>query len=206
MIEFELVNDNTLRLANFRAPTSRAEFYEDISSAWSESSANLASSVEDCVPLAWELQSIYAEYREALQQQIDDFEDDVDSKKLTALQAELDSLPEEPEYGVVNWLLELEDDYFADVIVGRVTQWLSSEPDWAFEGDYISDTGTAEGIAYSYFRSMDFEQLAILGVEIVEGEHPGSTYYAAELRCSIDQANKAASSHGIPVSFVRRAC
>jgi hypothetical protein len=41
-----------------------------------------------------------------------------------------------------------------------------------------------------------------LGVDIVEGEHPGSTYYAAELRGNIDEANRAAEAAGIPVRFV----
>jgi len=53
-----------------------------------------------------------------------------------------------------------------------------------------------------FFQSMDVDQLETLGVEVVEGEHPGSTYYAAELRNDIDQANRAAQQAGIPVRFV----
>ena len=39
---------------------------------------------------------------------------------------------------------------------------------------------------------------------IVEGEHPGSTYYAAELRGDIDVANRAAEAAGLRVRFVKR--
>jgi hypothetical protein len=53
-----------------------------------------------------------------------------------------------------------------------------------------------------FFHSMDVDQLEALGVEVVEGEHPGSTYYAAELRNDIDQASRAAQQAGIPVRFV----
>jgi hypothetical protein len=53
-----------------------------------------------------------------------------------------------------------------------------------------------------FFQSMDVDQLETLGVEVVEGEHPGSTYYAAELRNDIDQANRAAQQAGISVRFV----
>ena len=40
-----------------------------------------------------------------------------------------------------------------------------------------------------------------LGVEMIEGAYPGSTYYAAELRGDIDKANSAATAAGIPVRF-----
>ena len=40
-----------------------------------------------------------------------------------------------------------------------------------------------------------------LGVEIVEGEHPGSSYFAAELRNDIDDANATAEQLGLPFRF-----
>jgi hypothetical protein len=53
-----------------------------------------------------------------------------------------------------------------------------------------------------YFQSMDVGQRKSLGVRVVEGEHPGSTYYAAELHGDIDEANRTAEEAGIPVRFV----
>lgn len=50
---------------------------------------------------------------------------------------------------------------------------------------------------------MSPDELDVLQVEVVEGEHPGSTYYAAELVGNIDDANRAAEVEGIPVRFVR---
>jgi hypothetical protein len=41
-----------------------------------------------------------------------------------------------------------------------------------------------------------------LRVRIVEGDHPGSSYYAAELSGDIDEANRAAEAADIPVRFV----
>ena len=35
-----------------------------------------------------------------------------------------------------------------------------------------------------------------LGVQIIEGDHPGSSYYAAELRQGIDYANQIARDSG----------
>jgi hypothetical protein len=42
-----------------------------------------------------------------------------------------------------------------------------------------------------------------LGVQIIEGEHPGSTYYAAELRQDIDYANEVAREIGLECRFKR---
>lgn len=53
-----------------------------------------------------------------------------------------------------------------------------------------------------FFQSMDVDQLKTLGVRVVEGEHPGSSCYAAELRVGIDKANSAARSAGISVRFM----
>jgi microcompartment protein CcmL/EutN len=50
---------------------------------------------------------------------------------------------------------------------------------------------------------MTADDLETLGVDLVEGEHPGSTYYAAELRGDIDEANRAAEAAGIPARFLR---
>jgi hypothetical protein len=57
------------------------------------------------------------------------------------------------------------------------------------------------GAALEFFQSMDGDALDSVGVTIVEGDYPGSTYYAAELTGDIDAANKAAALAGIPVRF-----
>jgi hypothetical protein len=43
--------------------------------------------------------------------------------------------------------------------------------------------------------------LEALNVVIVEGDHPGSSYYAAELRMPIGETNAAARRKGIPLLF-----
>ena len=48
----------------------------------------------------------------------------------------------------------------------------------------------------------DDDVLDALHVEIVEGEHPGSSYYAAELAIGVDEANRTAEEACIPVRFV----
>lgn len=52
-----------------------------------------------------------------------------------------------------------------------------------------------------FFESLPTEQLKILGVSVVAGEHPGSDYYAAELDSMVEKANEAAKATGILVKF-----
>ena len=84
----------------------------------------------------------------------------------------------------------------------EIEKWFNSAPDWSFEDDYLPHTGTAQGAAMDFFQSMDSDRMDAQGVVIVEGEHPGSSYYAAELRVGIAKANSAAQEAGIAVRFV----
>lgn len=55
--------------------------------------------------------------------------------------------------------------------------------------------------AYRFFSSMDYADLKTLGVKVIEGEHPGSTYFEAELRIPIEEANARAEAAGIDIRF-----
>lgn len=55
--------------------------------------------------------------------------------------------------------------------------------------------------AYRFFSGMDYADLKTLGVKLIEGEHPGSTYFAAELAIPIEEANARAEAAGIDIRF-----
>ena len=57
--------------------------------------------------------------------------------------------------------------------------WLAAPVEWQEDMPY---NASAQGIAKHFFEHEDLATLDKLGVWIVEGEFPGSTYYAAELR------------------------
>ena len=59
--------------------------------------------------------------------------------------------------------------------------------------------------AYRFFSNMDYADLRTLGVKVIEGEFPGSTYFEAELRIPIDEANTRAEAAGIPGRFKLKA-
>jgi hypothetical protein len=58
-----------------------------------------------------------------------------------------------------------------------------------------------QGSAMAFFEGFPLKDLDALGVVIVEGDRPGSTYFAAELRVSVDEANAAASRMKLPIRF-----
>jgi len=78
-------------------------------------------------------------------------------------------------------------------------------PYWAYEYDYFDDRADGQRAALNFFRNMDLDSVSGIKIEIVEGEHPGSTYYAAELAMDPEEANAIAAHEGIPLRF-RRVC
>jgi hypothetical protein len=79
-------------------------------------------------------------------------------------------------------------------------EWLES-PIEAEDYEWFPKYATSQGSAMQFFESLPFETLDALGVVIVEGDHPGSTYYAAELKSTIDGANIAAALLEMPFRF-----
>lgn len=202
--EFEVDFGGTLSMLGHYQPETRAEFYEDVAGYWSGSPQALADAMDECQPLAWAVHSVYSEFRDELSSDVQEAQKagTGHKKRLAALQARLRTMPEEPEDGAEAWLLALTTREFEEWVSPEIEKWFESPPDWAFEDDYLPQSGTAQGAAMEFFQSMDIDQRRALGVRIVEGEHPGSTYYAAELRNEIDQANRAAKQAGIPVQLV----
>jgi hypothetical protein len=204
MTEFEVDSGGTLRMAGYQGAETRAEIYEDVADDWSASPQALADAMDRCQPLAWAVHSIYTDLRDELSADVLEAQEagSRQKKRLAALQARLRAMPEEPEDGVEAWLLALTTREFEDWVTPEIEKWFNAAPDWSFEDDYLPQTGTAQGAAMEFFQSMDVDQLKTLGVRVVEGEHPGSSYYAAELRVGIDKANLAAQQAGIAVRFI----
>jgi hypothetical protein len=205
--EFEVDSSGTLTVADFWEPKTRSDFYESVSDSWSESPAHLADAMEECEPLAWAVHSIYTELRDEIQADLDGIahSSGVSKKRALALKARIKTMPEEPEDNAEDWLLTLTSSEFEARVVPEIEKWFDSPPNWNWEDDHLPKNGTAQGAALEFFQSMDGVTLDILGVQIVEGEHPGSSYYAAELTGDIDVANKAAAEAGIPVRFKKGA-
>ena len=81
-------------------------------------------------------------------------------------------------------------------------EWLSEAPDPCQEWEAYYKTGDAQGAAYDHFLREDLELMDALGIVVVEGDCPGSSYYAAELHTSVEAANRIAAERGWTIRFV----
>ena len=113
-------------------------------------------------------------------------------------EAWFDDLETQPDDWLV-WLV-IADDETINRLIGRVNDWSNDLPD---ERDYERADLSGEsgrGQALRFFRD-DFEYGDDFAIVIVEGDCPGSSYFAAELRMGIDEANGYAVEYGIPIRF-----
>jgi len=96
---------------------------------------------------------------------------------------------------IAEWVAKIDEGAFSD-LKEYVENWgyTSTEP--------ADHDGVAE--ALRYFNSMDRNILCALGVAIVEGQFPGSDYYAAELNSTVANANEAAERSKLPIRFYER--
>lgn len=86
-----------------------------------------------------------------------------------------------------------------------VKQWLSEWPaDADSEAAYFAIATRPDREAMTFFEQLPTRVLDALGVAIVEGEHPGSSFYAAVLEGSIAKANAMARELNMPLRFTRR--
>lgn len=91
----------------------------------------------------------------------------------------------------------------ADVIeeaIETINAWLDGEPSELDleQADLYGSSG--QGYALRFFQA-EPETTEAFGIKIIEGEHPGSSYYAAELHMDIAEANALAEAKGIPIRF-----
>lgn len=96
--------------------------------------------------------------------------------------------------------LDAEDRRWLDA---GIEDWLDAPPDMNFEWDELQFDATAQGRAYNHFNNhADPNMMDALNIVVIDGCCPGSTYYAAELRMDLDEANRLAAEQGWSVRFV----
>lgn len=100
------------------------------------------------------------------------------------------------------WFRDLRDQRRAEVHA-ELDIWLRDEPDWNWEDDYLPDRATGQGAAFEYFEGAEFEVLEAVGIQVIEGDRPGSNYIAAELHMPFEEANVIAEEHGWSLRFMR---
>jgi hypothetical protein len=182
---FEVDDYGTLSYANFEEPRTRFDAYgiDDASEldAWDIArNPNLAQEAQ------WHYQAL-------LEERVGDEDNDLSAEEIAEL----------AESGWEDWLENCIPEERTE-LDRALNECLADSPDWSgYEGELLYTGATAQGGAYQYFLQRDIEDLDALGVVIIEGEHPGSSYYAAELRIPVEEANAIAEENGWTIRFVR---
>jgi hypothetical protein len=101
---------------------------------------------------------------------------------------------------VDDWATWLQDDN-ATLATRHLRMWLNRWPDESDWEQFNRAGNTGQGEARCFFER-EQHLASTFGIVIVDGDHPGSSYYAAELRTDVDEANAIARADGIPIRFV----
>ncbi len=99
------------------------------------------------------------------------------------------------------WAAAVGEEAFVAWANAEIEKWLDEEPSGAeYDDNYFDIPPTGEDYARDYFLSE--ERLAAkLGVDVVEGDQPGSNYSYAVLEVPVAEANARAQTLGVPIIF-----
>jgi hypothetical protein len=195
--EFLVHDGSTLAMAGIEPPSTRAEAYDLAPDRLTEAD-DLLTTAEDCPPFAWLLHREYDGTRDELASAI--AIPDTPPQQRARQAAALAAMPADPEAGLSDWLASRTKAQLRPLL-RTVRRWLNQAPDWSQEDDYLPAHTSAQGAALHFFHAMPPADRAALGIVIVEGEHPGSSYYAAELHNDPATANQTAIKRGLGVWF-----
>jgi hypothetical protein len=192
---FEVNEYGTIAEPDAAEPKVRSDVY-DINTAWISTPGQLVDTVEEYPELLSHFVALAANELEDAQMRLE-------RKDLPALDrkaaAQIVKLIGDPDSDWATWI-RAGGGKDLPGFLHRIDEWLASPVQWRAM-EWWPSGWSGEGRAMSFFRSMDDETLDALGVVIVEGEHPGSSYYAAELQQPVDETNAMAKALGLPFRF-----
>lgn len=118
-------------------------------------------------------------------------------------EAEAEALEDWETEMVADFIDALPDDKRAD-LTRYLQRWFEEAPDLE-ERDSNDIVRPMDGrqLAFRLFWDFDPEILDALEIYVVEGDSPGSTYYAAEMHGDVDEANRIARELEMPWRFRR---
>ena len=177
-------------------PKINSDVYESISVAYLMTPQDVIDEVNDYEELRSNFADLASQELEQVESDLDD--EDLEKPQRKALLKLREALQDEDE-GWRDWVL-LAGEKGVPRFRDAIEEWLGEPVNWTFS-DFWPEGWSAQGRALSFFRDLDIHATQALNVQIIEGEHPGSSYYAAELRCDITEANAVAAELGLPFRF-----
>jgi hypothetical protein len=190
---YEVNEYGTLVDPSVPEPTIRRDVF-DIWTKGIKTTNDLISAIQDCTPLEGYFQQLGEDRKYEVEEQLDVAR----GSKKQHLEALFDALDDE-DSGWIDWL-KLDGQKSIRKHINVIEEWLNEAIDWS-ESEWFSSTNSGQEQAKLFFHYEDQNVLEELGIVIVEGCHPGSTYYAAELRNDVDNANITARKLGLKYRF-----
>ena len=197
----------------FPGSLTEAAIEADVSSAWAGATAHpFAFYVEECGALSTLAAEHYPSSRIELfgveplvtRRDLSIFFDDYAGAQWIAESAHATEIEEregdDPWDGDWGRFLDDADESTIDRLIREANDWLESTPDGEDYENANIRGWSGRGQALSYFRDA-FEFCDDFDIAVVEGDCPGSSYFAAELRMSIEAANALATEKGLPIRF-----
>jgi len=194
---YEVAEYGTISDPSVPASKLRAEVFHGVSPAFIGSTDDLISEVEGCSPLASHFSILAADHLSDIEEELDaDALGFVERRRLAFLVA---ALRDDPDTGWRDWV-EYEGDAGLASFKEIIQDWLDDDVDWD-EAKWFDSGGSRQDAALGFFSGLDTKVRKALGVVIIEGEHPSSSYYAVELRNEITSVNQAAQALGLVFRF-----
>lgn len=159
---------------------------------------DVISGVRGCQPLIDHFQDLAERELESLKEDLE-FQDGLPLARRRHIKKVIEALEADSYDGWRDWV-RLEGKACVKRFQEEIVEWEAEPADYRKSEWFPIDYG-AQGAAMVFFESLGKQTLRALGVVIVEGEHPGSTYHAAELRNDIELANETAAKLELPFRF-----
>ena len=194
---FEVGEFGTIIEPDTSDPQIRSDIYDCISTAWIDTPSKLVSVVKAHPELLNHFVALASSELEDAQRQLE--RDDLSVESRAAAQRTI-ALISNPDYDWPRWVSSSSREEFR-TLLRHVDEWLDDPLDWSAT-EWWPRHWSGQGKAMQFFESMDRETLDALAVVIVEGDCPSSSYFAAELRQSIEEANAIVEKLGLPFRFV----
>lgn len=188
-------------------PCTRADVFDSVSLRFTHSCEDFIGEIEQCEPLVWHMRQLGQEHALELSQRLQQggrgFARMAGPQLSPTERLILRALRDDEDDGWQRWI-EFSGDTYLEHFKSLVEDWLASDIDWAEEA-YFDAGYSGQDVAKRILEDFPMRILKALGVVIVDGEYPGSTYSAAQLRKSVGAANEVAELLELDIRFAQQA-
>ena len=196
---YEVDKYGTLTDPRVCQPKVRSEVFSNVSPTLIHSIDQLIDEVEGCSPLGEHFCRLADDHLSEIEEELEDDDNSLSLTERRRLAFLAAKLRDDSETGWKDWVRHEGDPGLAG-FKKHIQDWLEGSIDWD-DFEHFDSGWSGQSSSLSFFSSLEGAVCKALGVVIIEGEHPGSSYYAAELRSDITQANETAQELGLDFRF-----